>query len=81
MKSPIFSKQAQKSIQRIPSPEKQRIRVGIEKLPAGDVKRLSGHIDLYRLRIGDWRVLFTMVADEIYIEDVLPRGGAYKGGI
>jgi len=73
-----YCKQAQKAIERLDIPTKQRIRKGINNLPAGDVKRLKGHTSLYRLRIGDWRILFTMLASDIIVEDVLPRGDAYK---
>lgn len=73
-----YSKQAQKSIKRLDSPTKQRIRQGIDDLPDGDIKSLKGYTDLYRLRVGDWRVLFNMTSEEIFIEDVLPRGDAYK---
>jgi mRNA interferase RelE/StbE len=74
----VYSKQAVKSINHLSVPTKHRVRRGIHKLPGGDVKRLKGHADLYRLRIGDLRVLFTMTADDILIEDVLPRGRAYR---
>jgi mRNA interferase RelE/StbE len=73
-----YAKQAVKALLRLDVPTRQRIRQGIEKLPDGDVKRLKGYTDLYRLRIGDWRVLFTMIANNISVEDVLPRGDAYK---
>ena len=63
---------------RLDVPARQRVRQGIEKLPEGDVKRLKGYTDLYRLRMGDWRILFTMIASNILVEDVLPRGDAYK---
>jgi mRNA interferase RelE/StbE len=72
-----YLKQAVKVIDRLDAPTKQRIKQGIIKLPDGDVKRLKGYTDLYRLRIGDWRVLFTMIADRITVEDILPRGDAY----
>ena len=57
---------------------KQRIRKAISKLPRGDVRRLKGYTNLYRLRVGDWRILFNMTATQLNIEDVLPRGNAYK---
>jgi mRNA interferase RelE/StbE len=75
-----YAKQATKALMRIDIPTRQRIRQGIYKLPDGDVKRLKGYTDLYRLRIGDWRITFTMLANNIMIEDVLPRGSAYKQG-
>ena len=74
----LYSKQAKKAIERLDVTTKQRIQMGINKLPAGDVKRLKGYTDLYRLRIGDWRITFVMTSVSIFIEDVLPRGSAYK---
>jgi len=74
----IFSRSAKKAIERIDASTKQRLRNGIYKLPDGDVKRLQGFTGLFRLRVGDWRIIFTMTSTEIFIEDVLPRGSAYK---
>ena len=74
----IYTKQAVKALMHLDAPTKQRIRQGIDKLPDGDVKRLKGYTALYRLRIGNWRILFTMIANNITIEDILPRGDAYK---
>ena len=73
-----YTKQATKALMRLDIPTRLRIRSGIHKLPDGDVKRLKGYTDLYRLRIGNWRITFTMIANNIMIEDVLPRGSAYK---
>ena len=74
----IYSRQAVKAISRMDKPTKQRIVAGIYKLPVGDVKKLKGYSAAFRLRIGDYRVLFEMTAGEIRINDVLPRGDAYK---
>ena len=73
----IYSKQAVKVINHMDSATKQRIKTAIHKLPAGDVKKLKGFLNAYRLRVGDWRVLFDMDV-EIIITDILPRGDAYK---
>ena len=74
---PIYSKRAAKAISRIGNPFKQNIKEAIEKLPAGDVKKLQGYKNAYRLRVGDYRILFDM-DENIEITDVLPRGTAYK---
>jgi len=73
-----YTKQAVKALMRLDVPTRQRIRQGIHKLPNGNVKRLKGYSDMYRLRIGDWRITFTMTAYDIIVEDILPRGDAYK---
>jgi mRNA interferase RelE/StbE len=52
----------------------------LSKLPDGDVKRLRGPERLWRLRVGEWRVLFDRRPEEKVI-DVLairPRGSAYR---
>lgn len=50
----------------------------IEKIPFGDIKKLQGIEEGYRLRVGDLRVLFSMEDDNIYIDNIIPRGQAYK---
>ena len=57
---------------------KQRIKEAIEKLPTGDIKKLKGYQYDYRLRVGNYRILFQSKNGEIIIKDVLPRGQAYK---
>ena len=47
----------------------------------GDVRELEGrNPPEWRLRVGDWRVLFTYVPDQqtILFLRVRPRGSAYK---
>lgn len=48
--------------------------------PNNNLKTLEGVANGYRLRVGDWRVSFTLdaVAGEIEVFEVAPRGGAYK---
>jgi mRNA interferase RelE/StbE len=78
---PIYSKQAAKVLNTLNKPTKQRIRLGIEKIPNGDIKQLKGRtITTYRLRIGDWRILFSFVdSNTVLIEKIAPRGEVYKG--
>lgn len=73
-----YSKKATKYINALDKPTKQRIKSGIEKLPTGDIKKLKGIDNGYRLRIGDLRVLFSMENDYIYIDNILPRGQVYN---
>ena len=47
-------------------------------LEVGDITKLKGFENEYRLRIGDLRVLFTLENDIITINNVKPRGEAYK---
>ena len=73
-----YEKEAGKHISKMDKPTKQRIKNAIQKLPAGDVKKLQGYANDYRLRVGDLKVIFSVDNDIITIKDVLPRGQAYK---
>ena len=74
----IYSRRAKKSIEKLETFKKTKIREGINNLPNGDIKKLKKYKNLYRLRISDLRVLFTMNEETIEIEDVLPRDIVYK---
>lgn len=57
----ILKKPAKKFIDRLPQNEKRRIVEAIERLPEGsNIKRLQGHEGLYRLRVGDYRIIYTV---------------------
>ena len=73
----VFLREARKTLDRLPRKLRDRIETAIELLPKGDVKRLQGRDD-FRLRVGDWRVIFTMDATAITVRVVAPRGGAYR---
>ncbi len=47
--------------------------------PNQNVKKLKGRPG-YRLRVGDWRVIYTLNNNEmeIVVIKVAPRGGAYQ---
>ena len=77
-----YTKAAVKAISAMDSQTKQRIRRGVEGIPAGNIKPLRGCNGLYRLRIGGWRVIFSYPDEAtVLVEKVAPRGGAYKGGL
>ncbi|MCA1681552.1 MAG: type II toxin-antitoxin system RelE/ParE family toxin [Actinobacteria bacterium] len=71
---------AHKSLRRVDRRTRDRIRAAIGALPAGDVKRLRGERRLWRLRVGDWRVIFARRDSERVIDvlAVRPRGRAYR---
>lgn len=73
-----YSKDAAKHINQLDKQTKKRVKQAIEKLPAGDIRKLVGYKTDYRLRVGDYRILFSRELDTIIIKDVLPRGKAYK---
>ena len=76
----IYSKQAVKTIKHMDNSTKQRLKTAIERLPQGDTKRIKGReITTYRLRVGGWRILYSLSEDNIIcIEKIAPRGSIYK---
>jgi mRNA interferase RelE/StbE len=77
-----FLDEARASLKRL-SPEVSRRIVGkIERMRndlAGDVKRLKDFVPNYRLRVGDWRVLFEIEANAIVVHEIKHRSQAYEG--
>ena len=45
----------------------------------GDVKRLTNHTPEYRMRAGDYRVLFEVAKNRVVVYRILPRGDACRG--
>ncbi|MCL2171723.1 MAG: type II toxin-antitoxin system RelE/ParE family toxin [Defluviitaleaceae bacterium] len=78
-KPPEISKQAQKVLKRMDAKTRERVRNAIKAIPEGDVQPYYGAEDAYRLRFGDWRIIYTWENDErIAIDKIAPRGDAYK---
>jgi mRNA interferase RelE/StbE len=75
-----LSKRAAKTLSSLDIPTQGRIAAGIRVIPKGDIIKLQGHADLYRLRVGNWRIVFSYIdADKVLVETIAPRGQAYKG--
>jgi len=60
----------------------QRLRIykAIYNLPNGDVKKLTGYKDEYRLRVGSYRIIYEQIQNEfiILITKAENRGQIYK---
>ena len=73
-----YSKQAIKFLKRQDRITRKRIVDAISTLPLVDVKKLQGEINTYRLRVGDFRVIFDKHGNIIYISKIDNRGEIYK---
>lgn len=79
-----LARSAVRDLRRLDPPIRRRVLAAIDGLvadpPLGDVARLTGRDDEWRLRVGDWRVRFARDDDQqlILIQRVLPRGRAYR---
>ena len=77
----VIKKKAKKFIDRVPLNEKKRVVAAIERLPNGeDIKKLKGHSDLLRLRVGDYRIIYTVNHGELIVMviDADNRGQIYN---
>jgi mRNA interferase RelE/StbE len=79
-----FSKQADKTLRRMPRDTAQNIVKKIKEI-AVNPKRMRNVIKLtdhpgYRLRIGDWRVVYPLNENEvlIHVVKIKSRGEIYK---
>ncbi len=81
----LIAKQAQKKLQSLPEAQRVRLAERIYWLgqnpsnPVLDIKKLTGRTG-YRLRVGDWRILFDKEEEIkiISIEAINARGDVYK---
>jgi mRNA interferase RelE/StbE len=81
----LFSKEAQRSLLTLPRPLAARIR---EKLTIVSDDPYAHHNNVtklqnrpgYRLRVGDWRVIYEIRGDElvILVVKIAPRGEVYR---
>jgi mRNA interferase RelE/StbE len=79
-----FEAEAVKTLRRLPRNVARLIRTKIDQLaedphaPNHNVKRLRGDA-AYRLRVGDWRVLYLLEDTRLVITviKIRPRGSAY----
>ena len=77
----VIERLAEKFIVKLPRPEKERVLRAIAKLPnEGDIKKLKGHADLLRLRVGDYRIVYTVDRGEliVMVVDADNRGQIYN---
>ena len=77
----VVERPAEKFISRLPRSDKERVLRAIAKLPDdGDIKRMHGGNDLYRLRVGDYRIIYRVDRGRLIfcVMDAGNRGEVYK---
>lgn len=76
-----FEKAALKFIRKQDKMTQKRLLTAISQLPMGtDIKRLQGYDNLYRMRVGNMRILYsiTETVKIVNIENIDKRGDVYK---
>lgn len=76
-----FLLRALKDLERLPETDRARIVERTEALRnnlSGDVKKLANFTPEYRLRVGNYRVLFEVEGDKIIVYRVQHRKDVYR---
>ncbi len=76
-----IDKRAVKFILKQPKPQRERLFRAISILPlSGDIKAMQGHPGYFRLRVGDYRVIYTVDNNVLIVRviEVGNRGDIYK---
>lgn len=71
---------AERDMRKLSPVMRRRVTKKLERLSdglIGDVKRLRNFTPGYRLRVGDWRVLFDVEGDTIMVHNISHRSQAY----
>lgn len=73
-----------KRLARLPRDVQQRLTAAIDRLEENPrhpgVTQLTGYADLYRVRVGDWRIVFTIHDEQLVVVviEVDVRGSVYR---
>ena len=76
-----IKEEARQQLRALPKEQRRNIGWRLDALQddlAGDVKKLAARTHEYRLRVGNYRVLFTLEADLISVYAVCDRKEAYE---
>ena len=80
----IIHRKAENILKRLDGDALNRVRqsirdLGVEPRPMG-CKKLTGYEDLYRVRVGDWRIIYAIQDDRliVLVLEIATRGGAYR---
>ena len=77
----IIKRKAKKFIDKLALNGSKRGVSAIQQLPNGeDIKKLKGHDNLLRLRVGNYRIIYTVDRGKliVYVIDIDNRGEIYK---
>lgn len=76
-----LDKRAVKFISKQPKPQRERLFAAIYKLPhSGDIKAMQGYAGYFRLRVGNYRIIYTVDNDVLTVRviEIGNRGDVYK---
>ncbi len=78
----LIEKNVLKEIKKFPANDVNRIKKALSKLPAFpvgmDAKKMAGTKNIYRVRVGDYRILIELEIHTLKVFSVILRRSAYK---
>jgi mRNA interferase RelE/StbE len=77
----LIMPKALKDLRKLPRRDAERVLDSVDSLAdnlKGDVKRLTNFAPAYRLRSGDYRVLFDVESQTVLVRRILHRKDAYS---
>ncbi len=73
----LFARSARKELESLPNDAVQKILSAIEKLSFNPIsngcKKLKGEKNLWRIRVGDYRVIYSIFSDTLIIDIIRIR--------
>jgi len=76
-----FSREAAKQYKKLPNGYKRLIEIALSRLSEGlelDLRPVEGEKDVYRIRVGKYRMLFMKFSKSVLVFRISPGGDAYK---
>ncbi len=80
----IIHRKAEKMLKRLDGDILVRVRAAIRELASeprpNGVKKLTGYENFFRIRVGDWRIIYAIEDDQliVLVLEISTRGGAYR---
>ena len=76
-----FSREAARQYRKLPGDYRILVDRTLRRLSEGssvDLKPVEGRKDVYRIRVGRYRMLFTKLGSTVLVFRITPRGDAYR---
>lgn len=82
----ILTRQPYKALAKLPADLRKRVDeklLTLECNPRPQGCKHLKHVDLYRLRVGDWRIIYSIEDDKliVLVIRIAPRGEVYRNPI
>jgi len=84
----MLSDESWATLKELQTKQRERIRGHLKELetdpyrprPRADIKNCGRHAGqlYFRLRVGDWRLVYVVMGEEVRVTEIFPRGRGYR---